>query len=161
MALCKLQQKEFLSRCLQTPGVDRQQAVTFYQKFWRLQIDCRQRASKASTNKDVEVAPEPVKVRDKTPFQGRIKPGMFIRLKPGVARYEGINLVMIMSPATREDFENEGEERRFICALVGPSIMTEAYELHVERQDTLYVKDMAAEVLMEYDLATRYYYMDL
>lgn len=161
MALCRLQQKAFISRCLQTTGVDKQQAVTFYQKFWRLQIDCRQRASKASANNDAEIAAEPVKIRDKTPFQGRIKPGMFIRLKPGVAKYEGINLVMIMSPATREDFETDGEERRFICALVGPSIMTDAYELHVDRQDTFSVKNMAAEVLMEYDLATRYYYMDL
>jgi kinesin family member 2/24 len=161
MALCRLQQKEFISRCLQTAGVDKEQALTFYQKFWRLQIDCRQRASKASTGKEAEIVQEPVKGRDRTPFQTRIKPGMFIRLNHGVAKFEGITLAMIMSPSTPKDFDAAGEERQFICALVGPSIMSGAYELHVDRQDTFSVKDMAAEVLMEYDMATRYYYMDL
>lgn len=161
MALCKLQQKDFISRCLQTPGVDREQAVAFYQKFWRLQIDCRQRASKAGTSKDAEAAPVPVKEKDTTPFQTRIKPGMFVRVNPGVAKFEGITLAMIMSPSTREDFAPEGDDRRFVCALVGPSILTQAYELHVNMQQTLSVKEMAAEVLMEYDQATRYYYMDL
>jgi len=86
---------------------------------------------------------------------------MFVRLNPGAAKFEGITMVMIMSPATREDFAADGDERRFICALVGPSIMTDAYDLFVSKQDTFRVKDMAAEVLMEYDMATRYYYIDL
>lgn len=161
MALCKLQQKEFISRCLRTSGVDKEQAVAFYQKFWRLQIDCRQRASKSSMNKDAESLPEPLKEMERTPFQTRIKPGMFVRLNPGAAKFDGITLAMVMSPATRDDFDSDGGERRFICALVGPSIMTDAYELHVSNQDMFCVKDMAAEVLMEYDVATRYYYMDL
>jgi kinesin family protein 2/24 len=159
--LCKLPQNHFIARCLQTPGVDQQHAVAFYQKFWRLRIDCRQQASRAIASNNVIAPFEPAKERDKTPFQSRIKPGMFVRLNPGAAKFEGITMVMIMSPATREDFAADGDERRFICALVGPSIMTDAYDLFVSKQDTFRVKDMAAEVLMEYDMATRYYYIDL
>lgn len=68
---------------------------------------------------------------------------------------------MIMSPAGPEDFDQTKEGRKFMCALVGPSIITDAYELYVEKTGAYAVKDMAKEVLMEYDLATRYYYMDL
>lgn len=161
MLLCKLPQKDFISRCLQTPQVDKEQAIAFYQKFWRLQIDFRQRNSKAGTTKDTEVPPEPVAKRDISPFQTRIKPGMFVRLNPGATRFDGITLAMIMSPATPQDFADEGDERRFVCALVAPSILTQAYELHLNMLHTLSVKDMAAETFMEYDQATRYYYMDL
>ena len=54
-----------------------------------------------------------------------------------------------------------GDGRQFICAAVGPSVMADAYELFVTSQMTYTVKDMEGEVLMEYDFATRYYYMDL
>ena len=95
------------------------------------------------------------------PFQQRIKPGMFVRLVPNVSSLEGGDIAMVMSPLRPEDFDGEREGRQFICAMVGPSIMAHAYELHVARQEAYSVKDMAREVLMEYDFATRYYYMDL
>jgi kinesin family protein 2/24 len=159
--LCKLSQKEFVSRCLQTTGVSKSQAIAFYQKLWRVQIDSRQRPSTSDADKKAETIQEPVKERDKTSFQRRIKPGMFVRLIPGASRLEGADIVMIMSPSRPEDFDDAREDRQLVCAHVGPSVMTDAYELFVAQQGTYCVKDMAVEVLMEYDSATRYYYMNL
>jgi kinesin family protein 2/24 len=163
MQVCKLPQKEFVSRCLQTRGVKQDQASAFYQKLWRTRIDSRQRSSAIEATERVEPIEEPQAEIKKTPFQERIRPGMFVRLVPGASKagLEGAEIFMIMLSSRPEDFDGSGEERQFICAAVGPSIMTDAYELHVAIKDTLTVKDMAAEVLMEYDSATRYYYMDL
>lgn len=86
---------------------------------------------------------------------------MFVRLNPGAVKFEGITMAMVMPSATAEDFTTEGDERRYICAMLGPSIMTDTYDLFVAKQDIYSVRDMAGEVLMEYDMTTRYYYMDL
>jgi len=161
MQLCKMPQKDFISLCLQTTGVSREQAIAFYQKLWRIRIDSRQRPSTFSGTEKTEAIQEPSKERDERPFQQRIKPGMFVRLVPGASKFESVDFAMIMSPSGPEDFREAGDERRFICALDSPSIMKDAYDLYVERQDTYSVKEMATEVLMEYDAATRYYYMDL
>jgi kinesin family protein 2/24 len=166
---------------MQTPGVSKEQAVAFYQKLWRLHIDSRTQASQSqSGNADEDNISESHKPKPsaKSPFQQRIKPGMFIRLSPSVSRIDMNNgdIAMIMSPASAADFNFQsdsdataagqgnlslGEDRQFVCAAVVPSIMTAAYELFVERQGVCKAKDMTAEVLMEYDQATRYYYMDL
>jgi kinesin family member 2/24 len=161
MQVCKLPQREFVSRCLQTTGVKIDQANAFYQKLWRTRIDSRQRSSAIKATERAEPIEEPQAGIRKTHFQERIHPGMFVRLVPGASKIGSAEIFMIMSPSRPEDFDCLGEERQFICAAVGPSIMTDAYELHVARKDTYSVKDMAAEVLMEYDSATRYYYMDL
>jgi kinesin family protein 2/24 len=166
---------------MQTPGVSKEQAVTFYQKLWRLHIDSRTQASQSQSGDADEATiseSRKPKLSAKPPFQQRIKPGMFIRLAPFVSKIDMENgdIAMVMSPASAADFDSEpdsdaraagqgnlslGEDRQFVCAAVAPSIMTAAYELFVERQGVCKVKEMTAEVLMEYDQATRYYYMDL
>jgi hypothetical protein len=85
---------------------------------------------------------------------------MFVRLAPRVSKLQDGDIVMVMSPLGPEDF-GEGEKRRFVCAPVGPSVMTQAYELFVASLEAKAVADMQEEVLMEYDFATRYYYMNL
>ncbi|KAG4439077.1 hypothetical protein IFR05_005419 [Cadophora sp. M221] len=51
--------------------------------------------------------------------------------------------------------------RKFICALVLPSPMADAYELDVTRQFEIAVDKMEREVLMEYDASSRCYYITL
>jgi hypothetical protein len=102
-----------------------------------------------------------MKERNKTLFQSRIKLGILVRFNPGAAKFECIIMNMVMSPARLEDFATRGDERQFICALVGPSVMTDAYDLFMAKQDIYSVKNIAAEVLIEYDMATRFYYMDI
>lgn len=51
--------------------------------------------------------------------------------------------------------------RKFICALVLPSPMADAYELDVTRQVEIAVDEMEKEFLMEYDASSRCYYITL
>ncbi|RDL40753.1 uncharacterized protein BP5553_00732 [Venustampulla echinocandica] len=163
MQLCKMPQKDFISRCLQTTGVEKDQATAFYQKLWRVRIDSRQQSTTFTAGDKSETMQRPSRPKtarplNTTPFQQRIKPGMCISM--GKRSY-GALFVVVMSPFGPEDFDGVGDERRFICAVFGPSMMTDAYELHIERQETFIVKDMEGEAFMEYDSATRYYYLDL
>lgn len=158
--LCKLPQTEFISRCLQTHSIEEQQARFFYQKLWRTRIDSRQKhTAPSSAIEGISISQEVEAI--KTPFKERIRPGMFVRISPEASKLSGVDILMIMSPLQAKDFDGQGEERQFVCAVVGPSIMADAYELHLSKLDTYSVKDMTAEILMEYDMATRYYYIDL
>lgn len=52
-------------------------------------------------------------------------------------------------------------EPAFLCALVLPGESPESYELHLWKQIVVHVSEMQAEVLLEYDAATRYYHTTL
>jgi hypothetical protein len=95
---------------------------------------------------------------------------MFVRVQRRFSQLPAGDILMILSPSRPEDFivptkedaeVGKEDERKFVCAMVGPSVMTQAYELYVAQLTTRPVSHMEAEVLMEYDFATRYYYMDL
>lgn len=155
--LCKLLQKDFVDRCLPTPDVGREQAVVFCQKLWRLQIDFRQQPSQSGKAQKADPVQEEKKKTLEPPSQTRIMPGMFVRLalggrnlEPPHTSFNGIDTVMIMSPAGSENFDQRREDRRFVSGLVGPSIMTDAYELFVEKTEVYAFGDTVKEVLMEY-----------
>lgn len=120
------------------------------------------------------------------PFKERIRPGMVVRWKPsreggrlGAAGREGIGMAVVLCPAGAvggrvRDFmgavvnppEGEGKEaegerqgERYLCAMVSPSLLPGSYGLSLWRQAVVSVEEMEAEVLMEWDEATRYYYM--
>jgi len=155
--LCKLLEEEFIKRCLQTEGVTTEQARAFYQKLWRTRIDIRSQSSIAATE---ESPSEKSNAPPKTPFKDRIEPGMVVRVCPGSWAFNGTDKVMILSPAEAKDFEG-GDERSFICAAVAPGLVPTSYELHIARKKVLKASDFEAEVLMEYDMATRYYFIEL
>lgn len=48
---------------------------------------------------------------------------------------------------------------RYLCGLVTPGLMAEAYELNLWRQIVIDVGMMEKEVILEYDAGTRYYYI--
>lgn len=137
--------------------------MALYSKLWRLHIDSRQRST--ATKKPVPISDTDLSATasaTKTSFKSRIKPGMFVCLAPRVSKLPDGDIVMVMSPLGPQDFqEGKGDERKFVCAIVGPSIMAGAYEMFVSSTEVKLVADMEKEVLMEYDFATRYYYMDL
>ena len=88
------------------------------------------------------------------PFKERLRPGMVVSWNPaddtpGFYRLPGRNLVMILSP--------EGEET-YRCAVAVPAIMPGAFEIYLWQQVVASVNTMEAEVLLEYDVGTRYYY---
>jgi kinesin family member 2/24 len=82
----------------------------------------------------------------------------------------GMNLVVVLSAAASvgEDVGDvfgkpvAGQEgKKFLCAMVGPAMMPEAYDIHLWQQVVVDVEAMEAEVVLEYDMATRYYYLTI
>ncbi|KAL2061256.1 hypothetical protein VTL71DRAFT_7529 [Oculimacula yallundae] len=182
--ICRLPKGEFVSRCLKTPGVAEQQARAFYDKIWRLHIDSRKALekpkAKAVQSKPSAVSQDVVEASSKdsnVPFQKRLRPGMFIE-REKAPQY--LKKFMIMCPvgafSSDEDKdkntiptagqtspqESQTEDvRKFVCALVLPSPMADAYELDVTKLFEIAVDEMEKELLMEYDAASRCYYMTL
>ncbi|WYZ37205.1 hypothetical protein EsH8_II_000711 [Colletotrichum jinshuiense] len=115
-----------------------------------------------------------------TPFKERIRPGMVVRWNPPSTfplGLPGMNMVAVMCPhsaagpkardvtgnlvsgAGADGNGTEGE--KYLCAMVLPGFMADSYELSMWRHVVVSVDQMEAEVLLEYDAATRYYYMTL
>lgn len=113
------------------------------------------------------------------PFKERIRPGMVVSWTPPpdfpLGLPVGMNLVMVMCPAdaagpTAKNLiggqvdsananQGEGKAKGYLCALILPGIMSETYEFNLWRQVVVEIGAMDAEVCLEYDPATRYYYM--
>ncbi|KAK1596570.1 P-loop containing nucleoside triphosphate hydrolase protein [Colletotrichum navitas] len=109
------------------------------------------------------------------PFKERIRPGMVVRWSPPPAfslGIDGMNMVVVLSPQSAvrskvrdvsgeliNDASKNGEGNKYLCAMVLPGFMADSYELSMWRQVVVDVDEMEAEVLLEYDTATRYYYV--
>lgn len=170
--ICRLPKGEFVSRCLKTPGVNEQQARAFYDKIWCLHIDSRRGNSgkQPSDEQAVTAAVDQQKLPTR-PFYERIRPGMFVQLKCDDPTRVHVSKFMIMAPKGAFDSASTKAEKaavagregasgqRYICALVLPSPMGDAYELDVKHQGVIGIDEMEKELLMEYDPASRCYYM--
>ncbi|KAL4915714.1 P-loop containing nucleoside triphosphate hydrolase protein [Aspergillus aurantiobrunneus] len=133
LQLLRLPDEDFVQRCLQTPGVADEQARAFHSNLWAMHCP----AEKV----DVE--------KVKLPFKDRIRPGMAVRwTRSG----EASQLALVLSP--------EGDAGKgYLCALVVPGTLANAYEVHLWRQSVVSVDAMEAEVLLEYHRMSRYYFI--
>lgn len=171
--LIRLPVPEFLKRCLKTPQVTQEQAVAFQAKFWRLHIDSQRSGNikpKAASSANDAEHPEKIGLSSKETrrefagldFKQRIRPGMAVSWNPsddnieGYYRLPGRNIVLVLS--LEKSREGEGSYR---CAAVVPAIMPGAFEVYLWQQVVVPVETMEAEVLLEYDVGTRYYYETL
>jgi kinesin family protein 2/24 len=120
------------------------------------------------------------------PFKERIRPGMVVSWNESpnhlsLSTVDNIKLAVILCPVdaakgtTKGTLENVANERsighadtagsrtnhdaQYLCALVTPGLMAEAYELNLWRQIVVNVDSMDKEVILEYDAGTRYYYI--
>ncbi|KAJ0108772.1 hypothetical protein J7T55_011263 [Diaporthe amygdali] len=119
------------------------------------------------------------------PFKDRIRPGTVVSWTPPanfpLGLPGGMNMVLVLcpaeaageaaktvfgsqanSPASGEDNEmatGSGKAKRYLCALIVPGLMSETYEVNLWRQIVVDTEAMNAEICLEYDPATRYYYM--
>ena len=98
------------------------------------------------------------------PFKERIRPGMVISWTPptnapSYMQSASRNLAVVLSKeeAPPESDETAGQTA-YRCALVAPGILPGAFDVGLWRQWVIPVDRMVAEVLLEYDAATRYYY---
>ncbi|KAK6069433.1 kinesin motor domain-containing protein [Seiridium cupressi] len=119
------------------------------------------------------------------PFKERIRPGMVVSWN-GSSEHcsalrlpEGLKLAVILCPAESvkdtlinviDLADNEHAKAketgkqgiiRYLCALLTPGLMAEAYELNLWRQIIIDVNMMEGEVILEYDAGTRYYYISV
>lgn len=111
----------------------------------------------------------------KLPFKERIRPGMVVRWNPPADFSDtlpGLNMAVILCPqlaagSNARDLdgnqvngeiadEQESNSTKYLCAMVLPGFMADSYEINMWRQVVVDVEQMEAEVLLEYDSATRY-----
>ncbi|KAJ4250723.1 hypothetical protein NW757_006924 [Fusarium falciforme] len=170
--LLRLPVPEFITRCLKTPDVTMEQATAFQSKFWRLHVDSQRptnvkpKAEQKDTNSEAPSdkpgqhglsSRDPRPEMSQVPFKERIRPGMVVSWNPpdgtpGFYRLPGRNLVTILSPE---------DETSYRCASVVPGVIPGAFEVYLWQQVVAKVEHMETEVLLEYDVATRYYYETL
>lgn len=113
------------------------------------------------------------------PFEQRVRPGMVVSWTPPpdfpLGLPGGMNLAMVLCPANAAGHgarnllgdlidsssvgQDETKAKAYLCALIMPGIMSETYEVNLWRQVDIEVGSMNAEVCLEYDPATRYYYI--
>jgi kinesin family protein 2/24 len=114
--------------------------------------------------------------RSKLPFKDRLRPGMVVSYHIPQERtialdlLDDIKLAVLLCPAeaTADAIKIERINRRengladggrYLCALMVPGQTNEAFELSLWQQIVIDVNSMDTEVQMEYDSATRYYYV--
>jgi kinesin family protein 2/24 len=120
----------------------------------------------------------------KLPFKDRLRPGMVVSYNVSQERgaasnaLDGFELAVLLCPAdascgsTKEATANAtrfgrinkrgngvADGERYLCALMVPGQTDDAYELSLWQQIVVDVNSMDTEVQMEYDSATRYYYV--
>ncbi|PNY25001.1 Kinesin-like protein [Tolypocladium capitatum] len=115
------------------------------------------------------------------PFKERVRPGMVVSWTPPpcypLDLPGGVKPAMVLCPAAAAGDHTldargqqvdphdggpeteDGKPSRFLCALVNPGVLHGAYEVQIWRQLVIGVDMMDAEVTLEYDPATRYYYI--
>ncbi|KAK4225196.1 kinesin-like protein Klp59C [Podospora fimiseda] len=125
---------------------------------------------------DSSVDPEPGS--DVIPFKQRIRPGMVISWSPSgeYAKFSSggtgkSSMAIILSPAhavgervkdlfgTPVNKAGLEDEEKYLCAILTPAILPGAYDLSLWRHVVVSLEEMETEVLLEWDSATRYYYM--
>jgi kinesin family protein 2/24 len=167
-------EEEFRQRCTKTEGVSREQAGAFYSHFWQKYIDTKddrmgnKRDNGYDEYKESSAVPRTIA---KIPFKDRIRPGMFVKYKPSQPTGIKFNLATILCPdwAVETNVKDwKGNEvagikgegaRRYLCALVAPAVMNDAFQVSIWRQQVIDVEDMEMEVNLEFDPATRFYFM--
>jgi kinesin family protein 2/24 len=179
--LLNLTNIEFEYRCQKCPGVKQEQAQAFRLRLWQMHIDSQHNEQKPKSVGNFALFPEGSNssrdldpTRSKLPFKDRFRPGMVVGFsipqnhEAAHGLPEGRKLAVLLCPA--EAFSGSAKEygehtaldgRRYSCALLVPGQTDDAYELNLWRQIVIDVDSMDTEVHVEYDSATRYYYVSV
>ncbi|KAM0434137.1 hypothetical protein ACHAPT_004082 [Fusarium lateritium] len=155
--LLRFSASKFITRCLKTPHTTMEQATAFYAKFWRLHADShgtRRPKIQQEGYCSKDTRPEMAEV----PFKERIRPGMVVNWNPpddntlGFNRLPGRNLVVVLAPE---------DEVSYRCASVVPGEGNDTFTVMLWQQVVAKVQHMEAEVLLEYDTGSRYFWETL
>ncbi|KAK4173337.1 P-loop containing nucleoside triphosphate hydrolase protein [Triangularia setosa] len=132
------------------------------------------RMERLDSSADIESPPDAKDV----PFKERIRPGMVVSYrsmgKAGALGPKQMGVVLSRAEAVGERVrdvygvqvnptlsgDSEGAKgERYLCSMVIPAILPGAYDVSLWRQAVVAVEEMEAEIILEWDMATRYYYM--
>jgi kinesin family protein 2/24 len=180
LQLLRLPAPEFEARCARTPGVNSQQAAAVRTKFWAMHVDSRATAApkvgelEPGTGGRAELetmfSQNGSRVADDRPWNQRLRPGMVVAwTPPPMSRYRwssDFNIVLLLAPTTVATGlidplaqPIEPAEGRWLCASITPAELPTAYNVNIWRQIPVDVETMNREVFLEYDPATRFYYV--
>ncbi|KAH7009979.1 P-loop containing nucleoside triphosphate hydrolase protein [Ilyonectria destructans] len=159
---------DFEARCLDTHGVGLEQAKAFRGKLWQMHIDSESQAPfKKASDKPNSQEPDP-RVRWR-PWKQRIRPGMFVSWDPPYDHplgRPGRNFVVVLAPVPGADVQYDMEidppatiASRWLCADVILNSASKGYEVQMWRHVQIDVNQMDAEVIFDYDVASRLYYL--
>ena len=116
----------------------------------------------------------------KKPFKDRIRPGMVVswtgRADGGQNAAPASNLAYILCPVaavgpyavdvggelikSKEDQADKSQlASAYLCASIKPGFLHESYDVQLWRHVVVSLDKMDAEVLLEYDSGTRYYFV--
>lgn len=114
------------------------------------------------------------------PFKDRIRPGMVVswsrRADGDHSAASASNLAYVLCPAatagpyaveaggelikSKEDQADTSQlASAYLCASIKPGFLHESYEIQLWRHVVVSLDEMDAEVLLEYDPGTRYYFV--
>ncbi|KAI6088477.1 P-loop containing nucleoside triphosphate hydrolase protein [Hypoxylon rubiginosum] len=139
-------------------------------------------SKKANSNPTMSVRPssrDPNPAAASMPFHSRVRPGMVVSYNTTPSGEDldasgaagSAQFAVILSPtgtssrgSTGEDADKNmpsfrGSGARYLCAQVVPAVISGAYEVNMWQQVVVDVRSMEKEVIMEYDIGTRYYYI--
>jgi kinesin family member 2/24 len=154
LQLLRMPKTEFLSRCLATKGVTEEQALLVHDRLWRMHVSQKPTEEAYSS----AVSPEIAVVH----FRQRIRPGMVVRLRPSDSDVGKQELVLVMSLAPQGTVVDDGQVgKTYVCAKVEPAAFRNAYSLSIWKQKVICEDDFDVEVVLEYDEATRYYFLGI
>lgn len=177
--ILRVPENEFHARCLKTPGITAAQAEAFRSKMWQMHIDSQRAVDEAVSGSTANMSSRDLQgpTASTVPFKERIRPGMVVSWKEPSEQSDGsesLKLAVVLAPrdgtngfnrffkdGTGAVKEREVNTPSYLCALVVPGVMADAYEVHLWRQVVVGVNTMEKEVGLEYDAATRYYYVSV
>lgn len=166
-----------------------EQTKAFRSKIWQLHVSARRRllaSGSSDTERNAVYEQSSSREPDHSialrPFKDRIRPGMVVKWTPrsdqGFPKTlaGGTTKALVLCPTdavestvkdflgnevntTRSDGGDTGKSKRYLCSMITPGPMSETYVLRPWQQVVVDTEMMVAEVCMEYDEATRYYYM--
>ena len=168
-----MDKREFVDRCLKTPDVPEDIASVVHSKLWRMHIDSTRPPGGAGDAKVRSSAP-PEDARD-APFKERLRPGMVVRYRRGADVEREEEFAMVVCPGAII----AADDRRFhgldggvgggridmaqgvLCSVVERAVLKNSFLVNVWQHVVISVDEMEAEAILQYDPATRYYFLDV
>ena len=155
-----------------------EQARIFCDKLWRLHIDSRvvdKSGTQTPLSEEELVAAKAEKDRASIPFQHRLLPGMFVRMRTYNPQHQEISMILSPEdafppfdpplptnrPRSGDSNWDEVNKRRFIVAAVTPGLFHDSWVLQIQHLKVISIGEMVAEVNLEWDGASRYYYVKI